>query len=278
MSRELQLQRKSHHTAKAYLTAVKQLAEYYNRSPDQISRDEVRAFIHHLITQKKLASSSVNLKLAGIRFFYRRVLGDTDFDLHVDRKASGKVPEPFSRQEIERLLAAAATSKHRAMLMVAYGGGLRAAEVVNLKPEDIQADRMVIHVRQGKGNKDRFTLLSKRLLGELRNYWRQFRPAVWLFEGRHGGAFRPGSLQTVFEQTKLAAGVTRPGGLHRLRHSFATHLLEAGVDLHTIKQLLGHLNLKTTSRYLHVTSQHMRGINSPLDLLDPPNDGKPLES
>ena len=193
MSCELQLQRKSKHTAKAYLTAVKQLAEHYHRSPDQISRDEVRAFIHHLITEKKLASSSVNLKLAGIRFFYRRVLGDAEFDLHVDRKASGKVPEPFSRQEIERLLTAAATAKHRAMLMVAYGGGLRAAEVVNLKPDDIHCDRMVIHVRQGKGNKDRFTLLSKRLLRELRDYWRQFRPRVWMFEGRHGGAFCPGS-------------------------------------------------------------------------------------
>ena len=151
--------------------------------------------------------------------------------------------------------------------MTAYAGGLRISEVVHLQLKDIHSDRMLIHVRHGKGDKDRFTLLSERLLLELREYWQRYKPAQWLFEGRSGNAYSDGSLQGVFTKSKRLAKIKHGRGIHSLRHSFATHLLEGGTDLLTISKLMGHCNLKTTARYLHVTSRHIEGIKSPLDLL-----------
>jgi integrase/recombinase XerD len=267
MIRELELQRKSRNTIKGYVATVFQLAAYYKRSPDQISHEEVRQFIHYLITERKLASSTVNLRLAAIRFFYRRVLGDKTFDLRIERKSSGRLPEPFSRRAIENMFEVTTNLKHRAMLMTTYGGGLRLAEVTNLKVTDIHSEPMLIHIRNGKGDKDRFTLLSERLLIELRRYWRRYQPEDWLFPGQSGGRYSSGSFQSVFYKAKRLAKVTHGHGIHSLRHSFATHLLEGGVDLITIAKLLGHSNLKTTARYLHVTSKHIQGIRSPLDLL-----------
>lgn len=272
MIRELELQRKSDNTIKTYLHAVSQLANHFHRSPDKISRAETRQFVHHLITQRKLATASVNVKLSGIRFFYQHVMGDATFDLRIDSKKSGRLPEPLSRREIESLLAVTFNRKHRAVLMTAYGGGLRAAELTHLRPHDINSQRMLIHVRHGKGDKDRFTLLSQRLLQELRAYWREYRPQTWLFEGRQGNNYSSSSLQRLFNKAQRLANVTHGRGIHSLRHSFATHLLEGGVDMLTISKLLGHRNLQTTSIYLHVTEQHRQGIISPLDLLgtEPP--------
>jgi len=274
MIRELQLQRKSKNTCEAYLLAVTQLARYFNRSPDQLTREEVRQFVHHMITEKKYAVSTVNMRLAAIRFFYRRVLGQEDFDLQIQRKSSGKLPQPLSREEIRQLFEATPNIKHRAMLMTAYGGGLRVSEVVGLQITDIHSQRMMIHVRSGKGNKDRFTLLSQRLLTELRNYCRCYRPKQWLFEGQTEGAYAAATLQHLFVKAKKRAGIERGRGIHCLRHSFATHLLEGGTDLLTISKLMGHRNLKTTARYLHITNRHIAAIKSPLDLLgqEPPKD------
>jgi site-specific recombinase XerD len=272
MLRELQLQRKSPNTIKAYLSAASQLAQHYHRSPERISYDEVRDFLHHLIVDRKLAVSSCNQKLAGIRFLYRRVLGQTDFDLRIDRKRSGRLPEPLSRGEVGRLLEAAANRKHRLMLMTAYAAGLRVAEIVNLRVDDIHSDRMLILVRQGKGNKDRYTLLSPRLLRELREYWKEQRPRPWLFPNHQGVPLSTSAVQRVFYRAKEQAGIEHGHGIHSLRHSFATHLLESGVDLTVIGRLLGHRNLATTARYLHVTSRHMQGIRSPLDLLRMPGE------
>jgi len=268
MIRELELHRKSPRTVEAYVTAVAQLAGHFGRSPESISLEEVRSFLHYLITQRKLAFSSCNQKLAGIRFFYREVLGQPDFNLRVPAKRSGRLPEPLSRSEVSRLLEAAANSKHRVLMMTAYAAGLRLSELVHLRPEDIQSERMLIHVRQGKGCKDRYTLLSSRLLAELRGYWRAYRPRGWLFVGRDGGSPLPaGTVQKVYYHLKERAGIRHGHGIHSLRHSFATHLLEAGVDLPTIQRLLGHSSLATTAKYLHVTSKHLRGTRSPLDLL-----------
>lgn len=277
MIRELQLQRKASQTIEAYVTAVRQLAQHYHRSPEQISHDEVRDYFHFLITDRKLAVSSLNQKLAGIRFLYRRVLGQADFDLRIDRKRSGRLPEPLSRSEVERLLEAVANSKHRVMLMTAYASGLRVSEIVQLRIEDIHSDRMLIHVRQGKGNKDRYTLLSMRLLSELREYWKQQRPQPWLFPNRKGIPLSRTSVQRVFYRAKERAGIEHGRGIHSLRHSFATHLLEAGVDLTIIGRLLGHRSLSTTARYLHVTSRHVQGIRSPLDLLRMPHEEEVAE-
>jgi site-specific recombinase XerD len=267
MIRELELQRKAQKTIDSYVLAVGQLAGYFHCSPDLISHEQVREYIHHLIVKRKLATSSVNQKLAGIRFFFRQVMGDPMFDLKIRRKSTGRLPEPLSRSEVQRLLDVTTNPKHRVMLMTAYAGGLRVSEVVNLHVSDIHSERMLIHIRGGKGDKDRFTLLSQRLLVELREYWKTNRPETWLFPGQGGKRYSRASLQSVFSQAKNRANITRGRGIHSLRHSFATHLLEGGVDLVTISKLLGHRSLKTTALYLHVTSKHVQGIKSPLDLL-----------
>ena len=187
MIHELELHRKSRHTIEAYVTAVAQLARHYGRSPEAISVEEIRDFLHHLITVQKAAFSTCNLKLAGIQFFYHHVLGQEQFSLRVPAKRSGRLPEPLSRNEIAKLFEVTSNLKHRTLLMTVYGGGLRVSEVVHLRPRDIHSDRMLIRVNQGKGRKDRYTLLSARLLEELRAYWRQYRPQQeWLFPGGNG--------------------------------------------------------------------------------------------
>jgi len=278
MIRELQLQRKADKTIESYVASVAQLAGYYDRSPELISRDEVRDYIHYLIVDRKLAPSSINTRLAGLQFLYQHVLGQPKFDLKVRRRRCGRLPQPLSRGEVGRLIDATSNAKHRVMLMTAYGGGLRVSEVVKLKIEDIQSDRMLIRVRHGKGNKERYTILSQRLLEELRSYWLDFQPADWLFPNWYGLPVSTTCLQRVYYRSKASAGITRGLGIHSLRHSFATHLLEAGVDLTTIGRLLGHRGLSTTARYLHVTNRHVQGIRSPLDLLRMPTDEDPISS
>lgn len=277
MIRVLQLQRKSQHTIKAYVTAVKQLADFHGRSPEDLDYTEVQDFFHHLITERKLAPASINTKLAGVQFLYSHVLGRDKFDMQIPRPRTHRLPEPLSRSEVKRLLEVTANIKHRVMLMAAYGAGLRVSEVVNLKVGDIHSDRLMLLVRQGKGGKDRYTLLSKRLLDELREYWRQYRPTDWLFVNRNGQPNSRTSLQLVYYKSRARAGITRGRGIHCLRHSFATHLLEGGVDLTMIARLLGHRSLSTTAVYLHLTSKHVQGVRSPLDLLPDPADG-PIDS
>jgi len=272
MIRELQLHRKSPSTIECYVTAVAQLACYYGRSPEQISIEEIRDFLHHLITVQKVAYSTCNQKVCGIRFFYREVLRQQDFQLRVPAKRSGRLPEPLSRGEIRRLLEATPNTKHRVLLMTAYGAGLRVSELVRLKPRDLHAERLLIRVDQGKGHKDRYTLLSPRLLEELRAYWRVYQPRIWLFEGaRAGGHLAAATAQKVFDRAKQRAGVQHGHGIHCLRHSFATHLMEAGVPLPVIQRLMGHASLSTTAKYLHVTGQHLGTIQSPLELLRRPD-------
>ena len=181
MIRELELHRKSPRTIEAYVAAVAQLAAYFNRSPEHISVEQIRDFLHYLITERKQAFSSCNQKLAGIRFCYKHVLGRGDFDLRVPAKRSGRLPEPLSRSEIARLIDAAPHPKHRVLLMTAYAAGLRVSELVHLKLHDIHSERMLIRVEQGKGRKDRYTVLSPRLLEELRSYWRLLRPTICCF-------------------------------------------------------------------------------------------------
>jgi len=269
MIRELQLQRKSPKTIEAYVAAVAQLAAHYGRSPADISLEEIRDYFHWLITERKLASSSCNQKLAGIRFFYQTVL-QQPFDVRVPMKRSGRLPEPLGRREVARLLGAVSNVKHRTLLMTAYSAGLRVSELVHLCVDDIRSDRMLILVRGGKGDKDRYTLLSPRLLEELRGYWIQFRPRRWLFPGPKERPLSVSTPQRVFYRAKTKAGIKHGHGIHSLRHSFATHLLEAGVDVATIGRLLGHSALSTTAKYLHVTQKHLGSVKSPLDLLRMP--------
>jgi site-specific recombinase XerD len=272
MIRVLKLHRLADETVTAYVAAVADPARFHNRSPDQLTREQIRDYFHDLITVKQRSFSTCNQKLSGINFFYRHVLGQADFHLKIPHKRSGHLPVPLSRSEISQLFDATANLKHRVMLMTTYGGGLRSCELVRLEPHDIHSTRMLIRVRQGKGRKDRYTLLSESLLEQLRLYWSVYRPQRWLFENRSGGAIAKGTAQSMFRQVKQRAGITRGHGIHCLRHSFATHLMEAGVPLPTIQRLMGHKSLTTTAKYLHVTSQHVAGVRSPIDLLRMPDE------
>jgi site-specific recombinase XerD len=272
MIRELELQRKAPNTISAYVAAVADLAGYYHRSPDKISRDEVRAYFHYLLTRRKLAAGTCNVKIAAIGFFFQKVLQQSDFRLNVPCKRSGKLPEPFSREEVTRLLGAANNQKHRVLLMTDYATGLRVSELIRLKPIHIHSERMLIRIEQGKGNKDRYTLLSEPLLKELRNYWRAYQPGEWLFSRQdRSGPMPRGTAQRIFYSVKARAGIKHGAGIHTLRHSFATHLLEAGTRLPTIQRLLGHRSIMTTMKYLHVTVKDLAAVKSPFDLLRLPN-------
>lgn len=277
MVRELELQRKAPGTISSYVRSVAELAKFHGKSPDLLEVEEVRDFVHYLIVGKKLSIGTVNQTLTGIKCFYGSILG-REFDLKIPAKPTGKLPEPMSREEIARLLDAARLPKQRVLMMTAYGAGLRASELVRLQPVHIHSDRMLIRVNQGKGRKDRYTLLSPRLLEELREYWRKVRPRTWFFPHRdRAGHMPPDTARKTFNLLKARAGIDHGRGVHSLRHSFATHLLEAGVDLRTIQSLMGHANLSTTARYLHVTRKHLGTIQSPLDLLRSPQPEDTLE-
>jgi len=270
MIRELELHRKAPNTIKPYVAAMVQLAEHYHRSPDAISIEEIRDFLHHLITVRKVAYSTCNQKVAAIRFFYRHVLGWQDFQLRVPAKRSGRLPEPLSRGEIGRLFDVTTNTKHRMLLMTAYGGGLRVSELVCLKPTDIHSERKLIRVDQGKGRKDRYTLLSPRLLEELRAYWSEYRPQAWLFEGRYAGRHLAAATAAgVFKRAKLRSGLQHGGGIHCLRHTFAVHRLLAwyrdGQDVNArlpwLATYMGHVNIHSTQVYLRPTAELMEQVD-----------------
>ena len=270
MIEDLSVRGLAENTHKAYLHAVSQLAQYYDKRPDQLSTREVQRFLVHLREERGMAWSSCNLYGYALRFFYRVTLSRAAADFYIPcAKQEQRLPEILSRQEVQRLFQATANRRDRALLMTAYGAGLRASEVICLKISDIDSDRMGLRIDQGKGRKDRYSLLSDRLLLELRGYWLRYRPEFWLFPGGREG--RPITRQRalgIYHETKSEAGVDKAGGLHSLRHAFATHMLEAGADLHTIQRLLGHRSLRSTMRYLHVTERRLMTATSPLELLD----------
>jgi integrase/recombinase XerD len=268
MIREMQLRQFAQRTIECYLDAVIGLAQHYHRSPDLLSLEEVRSYLHHLLVERKLAQGTCNLRAAAITFLYRQVLGQAAFDLGMRRKHSGKLPEIYSQEELVRLFEAAGNLQHRVFLMTTYAGGLRLSEVTHLKPVHIHSQRQLIRVEQGKGQQDRYTLLSPQLLTELRNYWKEYRPGAWLFPNqKRNGPMLRGTAQKIFYAAKRRAKLERGHGLHTLRHCFATHLLEAGVDLRTIQLLLGHKSLNTTTLYLHVTQKKLTELHSPFELL-----------
>jgi site-specific recombinase XerD len=256
-------------TRKAYLGAVRGLARFYRRSPDQISDEEVQRYLLHLIRDRKCAWSTCNIAVQGLRFLYHTTLkrDRTTFTIPAPRQPS-KLPAILSREDVQQLIAHAANLTHRTMLLTAYAAGLRLSEVIHLRVQDIDATRMMIRVEQGKGRKDRYTVLSAPLRDALRAYWKVARPRGWLFPARRGDRpLDPSSLQKAYQLAKRRAGILKPGGIHALRHAFATHLLEAGTDLHTIQRLLGHSSLTTTSRYWHLTHASLTTQAARLDLL-----------
>jgi integrase/recombinase XerD len=260
-------------TQEAYIGALVELAKYSHRSPADLRVEEVQAYLLHLIRDKKLAYASVNQASCAFRFLYRRVLGRPEAGLDIPMaKVPKRLPQILSREEVARLIDSARTLRGRTLLMTTYAAGLRVSEVCTLQVVDIEsaADRMCLKVRQGKGGKDRYTLLSPRLLAALRAYWRDTRPRLWWFPNRAGtDPIEIQTAQRIDYAARHAAGIAPEGGIHGLRHAFATHLLEAGVDLYRIGRLLGQGPLSTTSRDLHLARSKLTGNPSPLELLDP---------
>jgi integrase/recombinase XerD len=266
MQHDLVVRGMSPRTQEAYLAAVKGLAQHYRQRPDTLSAQQVEGYVRHLIEQRHLAPNSVRVAVFGLRFFYTVTLKRPAFILPLPKGVT-KLPAVLSREEVARLLASTATLRERALLMTTYGGGLRVSEVVRLRVGDIDAQRDMLRIEQGKGRKDRYTLLGPRLLAELRHYWQVYRPVrPWLFPQRRKAApMDPTTAQKIYYATKRRAGLTKVGGIHALRHAFATHLLEAGTDLPTLQRLLGHESVTTTMRYVHVTQQRGAAQGSPLD-------------
>jgi integrase/recombinase XerD len=244
-------------TQESYIEAVARLARHYGRGPDTLSADEVQKYLLHLLRERRLSHASVNQYGCAFRFFYGTVL-DRDgnaFQIPLARAAQ-RLPEILSREELARLFAMACHLKSRTFLMLGYGTGLRLSELCHLRVADIDShcDRMCIRVEQGKGGKDRYVPLAPDVLELLRTWWHSAHPRHWLFTGRRDDtrALDHGSAQRWYHRARVAAGIGKGGGIHTLRHCYATHLLEAGVDLHSLSQWLGHNHVSTTTRYLHL--------------------------
>jgi site-specific recombinase XerD len=270
--KEMTLRRFSPHTQRAYISSVAGLAQYYNKSPEHITKQMIQDYLVYLMQKRKLAWSSCNAIVCALRFFYIQTLGIDAIFLNIPpRKKVAQLPEILSTEEVELLLGALTNHKHRTVLMTTYAAGLRLNEIVNLKLTDIDSKRMMIRVRQGKGSKDRYTILSKRLLEQLRIYWKMYHPSLWLFSGRKlGQQMSPSTVSAIYYKARDKAGIKKGKGIHTLRHCFATHLLEAGVDIRTIQVLMGHSSIMTTVVYLKVTRKQLSSTQSPLDLLNIP--------
>lgn len=249
-------------TAKSYVSWVSQFARHYGKSPDLLSEDDIGAYLDYLKRERKLSQSSLAACYSGIKVLREKVLGRSWDTLKLPRsKRAQALPEVLSEEEARQLICQTKNLKHRALLKVLYTTGIRVGEAVKLKPTDIDSRRMVMRVEMGKGRKSRYTVLSLSLLKELRAYWLEYRPKAYLFEGAVAGQhISIRTVQAVFKQACKRIGLGKQVGVHVLRHSFATHLLENGVDTLRVKALLGHSNVSTTARYVHVQNSRMKGL------------------
>ncbi len=268
---DLRLRNYSRRTIERYVSCVAQFARHFGRSPEVLGPEEVRTYPLHLIG-RGVSWSMFNQTVCALRFLYGKTLQRPE---QVPMIPFGKQPKTLpcvlSPDEVARLLEATQPGRERVMVQTAYACGLRLEELLHLQVTDIDSSRMVVHVHQGKGRKDRLVSLSPRLLEELRAYWRCHRPRTWLFPNRtQQGPLHAGTIQRQFRRAVKRAGLGKPATMHTLRHSFATHLLEAGVDVLTLQKLLGHAQLSTTALYLHLRREHFRRIPSLLDLLGVP--------
>src|SRR3954467_7790780 len=270
MTQDMLLRNFAPGSVEVYVTCVARFARHFGTSPESLGPRDVRPYLLHLIEQRHVSWSYYNLHLQALRFLYNVTLGRPATLHHlVCPRQPKRLPVVLSPEELTRFFAAVGGLKHRALLMTAYAAGLRVAEVAALRVEDIDSRRMVLRIRQGKGRKDRYVMLSPRLLELLRRYWKAARPTTWLFPGLDPD--RPISAAAVMKacrQARRASGLEKHVTVHALRHSFATHLLEAGTDLRTIQILLGHQSPRTTAVYTHVSPDALRATPSPLDRLD----------
>src|SRR5210317_361588 len=272
MIREMDLKNLSHHTRRSYLNAVTKLAKHYRQSPETITEEMIEDYLLYLKNEKGNELSTCCITLSGLRFFYKHILGQQisiGFSLP---KTPRKLPSVLTKQQVRKIICAPGNLKHRLILMTTYSAGLRVGETRRLMPDHIDSQRMLIKVVGGKGRKDRYTMLSKKLLKELCHYYQACRPQTYLFPSTYKkNKNKPLSYETVrsiYEKARKKVGVKNGDGIHTLRHSFATHLLEAGYDIRKIQVLLGHSRLTTTMIYLHVSRETLSKVPSPLDLID----------
>ena len=257
MIQDMQLHGLAARTRQSYVDAVKGLARFYQRSPDRLSEDEIRSFFLHLINEKGAARSTVTIYLCGIKFFYETTLGRKSPILEIVRPAKRhKLPVVLSTEEVNNLLERVKNPVYRMCLTLIYACGLRLSEGLHLRVEDIDSDRMLVAVRNGKGGKDRYVPLPERTLEQLRAYWMLHRPKTWLFSTKTGQLpLNPTTLQKTFKVVVRQSGIGKNASVHTLRHSYATYLLESGVNLRVIQELLGHKSPHTTAIYTHLTQK-----------------------
>jgi site-specific recombinase XerD len=269
MLEELQRRNYAQSTVETYISAVEDFSGYFHQPPDRLGPEHIRQFQLHLIRDRRLAVNTVKQRMAAIQFFFLRTLKRAYLKEEFPYpKAPRRLPSILSQEEVTRLIDAAANLSHRAMLMTLYSTGIRRAELVHLKVTDVDSQRMVIHIQQGKGRKDRDVPLSPKLLETLREYWRCVKPRNYLFPGQSAEA--PLTTKAVWFACHGAvkrAGIQKRISPHSLRHSYATHLLESGADLRTIQLLLGHADIKHTLVYLHLSQRHLHATANPLDAL-----------
>ena len=268
MIQQMQLKGYSKNTIATYIECLICLSNHYQTSPDLLSVDQIREYIHHKLTVAKLSKSWMNQTISALKIFFCEVL-KRDWDgIDIPRpRREKKLPVVLSKEEVRRIINTPRNLKHKAFLMLTYSAGLRRQEVCQLKIRHIDSERMLIRVVQAKGAKDRYTILSPVVLHLLREYWKIYRGKEWLFETKPNQPISPRMAQHIFTDALRKAGINKQTGIHSLRHSFATHLLEQGVSLPIIQELLGHTSLKTTSVYLHVQQYSVYAVKSPLDTL-----------
>ena len=273
MTEDMQVRNLSPHTQTSYVQQVSRFARHFNKSPEKLGPEEIRTYQVYLTNEKKLAPGSVLIAVAALRFLYKVSLKrQWPFDEVIPApKKPQKLPVVLSPEEVLHFLECVGSTKQRAILTTCYAAGLRISETVRLKFTDIDGQRMVIRVDQGKGQKDRYVMLSPKLLETLRNYWRAVRPKSWLFEGDIADhPITRSAVEVACQKARRLSGIGKPISPHSMRHAFAVHLLESGTDVRTIQLLLGHRSLATPARYLRIATSKVCSTSSPLDLLPRP--------
>jgi site-specific recombinase XerD len=267
MKGDLELRGLSRRTQEIYLSQVRDFSRHFNRSPLHLGEKEIKEYLLYLIREKRASYSLVNQCYCALKFLYETTLHRKWVMEKVPcTKRERDLPVVLDREEVEAVFSVTRNVKHRAILMLIYSSGLRVSEAARLKVSDIDSKRMVLRIRRSKGKKDRYSILSHVALEALREYWREYRPKDWLFPSRFPGKpLTERAIQRVFKKAKTLVGIKKPVSINTLRHTFATHLLEAGTDLHHIQLLLGHKSPKTTTIYLHVSRKELIRIVSPLD-------------
>ena len=271
MVTDLRIQNYAERTQEIYIGRVAEMACHFNRSPDTLTSEEVRGYLRHLKEERQVSRSAFAQAIAALRFLYRVTLDRPDMVPHLPYpRLKRRHPVVLSPEEVRRLLGAIKNLKHRTVAMVLYGAGLRLGEALSLQLRDVDSARMVLTVRHGKGDQDRQVTLSPVLLQALRTYWRAYEPPSCLFPGKDPDQpLSHSAIQRALKAARLRAGIAKPASPHTLRHSYATHLMEAGTDLRVIQTLLGHRSLRTTAIYTHVATERVRTTRSPLDALSP---------